>query len=52
MLDVRVPARDLHLDRNAIFGGDGRVLLDARHGCHGRSVQFGEHLIEAAARRA
>jgi hypothetical protein len=40
------------LDGDAVFPGDGRQLPDLRRACRGGRVKFGEHLIEAAARRA
>jgi hypothetical protein len=39
------------LDDNAVFSGDGRNPLDAEAPGCGSGIQFGEHLIKAAAWR-
>ena len=44
-------SRGRRLDGDAIFRGDSHHLLDFRHALRGGRIQFGKHLIEAAARR-
>jgi len=39
-------------DRDAMFGGDGRQHPNLRHASRSGSLQFAEHLIEAATRGA